>query len=94
MPSQLGWIWPKDPRPGNPQRWPRRWRFFDVLTGKGPDIYVGRIDQPKSKTKRSSSRSRSGPTRQEWSRWGEQPQRPRLELQPVSLGATARRRML
>ncbi|KAJ5486204.1 hypothetical protein N7530_000504 [Penicillium desertorum] len=69
MPSQLGWIWPKDPRPGNPQHWPRRWRLFDVLTGKGPDIYVGRIDQPKTKTRRSSSRARSGPTRQEWSRW-------------------------
>ncbi|KAJ6084277.1 hypothetical protein N7486_011077 [Penicillium sp. IBT 16267x] len=52
----LGWIWPKDPRPGNPSSWPRRWRFHDVLTNKGPDIYVGVIGE---KTKSSSSRSGS-----------------------------------
>ncbi|KAF7133638.1 hypothetical protein CNMCM5793_004936 [Aspergillus hiratsukae] len=52
MPSTtLGWIWPKDPRPGNPSRWPRRWRLFDVLTNRGPDIYAGKIN--------SRSRSRS-----------------------------------
>lgn len=39
----IGYIWPKDPRPGNPSRWSRWQRFSDVMTGKGPDIYVGRI---------------------------------------------------
>ncbi|KAJ5747957.1 uncharacterized protein N7511_009653 [Penicillium nucicola] len=47
---QLGWIWPKDPRPGNPKKWPKHWRFLDVLQGKGPDIYVGTIKDPKSKS--------------------------------------------
>ncbi|RHZ69258.1 hypothetical protein CDV55_104832 [Aspergillus turcosus] len=67
MPSTtLGWIWPKDPRPGNPSRWPRRWRLLDVLTNRGPDIYVGKIN--------SHSRSRSQPQGQgqeriNWSGW-------------------------
>ncbi|KAJ5935544.1 hypothetical protein N7466_005091 [Penicillium verhagenii] len=54
----LGWIWPKDPRPGNPSSWPRRWRLRDVLTNKGPDIYVGVIGQ-KTKSPSSASTSRS-----------------------------------
>ncbi|KAL2866902.1 uncharacterized protein BJX67DRAFT_120069 [Aspergillus lucknowensis] len=41
--STAGWIWPKDPKPGNPIRWSRWDRFSDVIKGKGPDIYVGRI---------------------------------------------------
>lgn len=41
--SDTGYIWPKDPRPGNPSRWSRWQRFSDVMMGKGPDIYVGRI---------------------------------------------------
>ncbi|KAL2218111.1 hypothetical protein M432DRAFT_591315 [Thermoascus aurantiacus ATCC 26904] len=59
-PSQriTGWIWPKDPRPGNPPRWPRRWRLFDVLTNKGPDIFVGTIDSPSAT-----------PHTPRWSRW-------------------------
>jgi hypothetical protein len=58
MPSTtLGWIWPKDPRPGNPSRWPRRWRLFDVLTNRGPDIYIGKIN------------SRSESERINWSGW-------------------------
>ncbi|OQD64863.1 hypothetical protein PENPOL_c007G00622 [Penicillium polonicum] len=83
MPSQLGWIWPKDPRPGNPQHWPRRWRIFDVLTSKGPDIYVGRIDQPKTNTGRASPQARSGPTREEWSRWEMDPNDPESDYSPV-----------
>ena len=83
MPTQLGWIWPKDPRPGNPKHWPRRWRLFDVLTGKGPDIYVGRIDQPKAKTRKSSSLPRSEPTRQEWTRWGSNPNDPDSNYSPL-----------
>ncbi|KAJ5920578.1 hypothetical protein N7516_011436 [Penicillium verrucosum] len=79
MPSQLGWIWPKDPRPGNPQHWPRRWRIFDVLTSKGPDIYVGRIDQPRTKTRRAYP---TGPTRQGWSRW-EFPNDPEPDYSPL-----------
>ncbi|CEL02344.1 hypothetical protein ASPCAL03515 [Aspergillus calidoustus] len=41
--SKIGYIWPKDPRPGNPGRWSRGSRLCDILTGKGPDMYVGRI---------------------------------------------------
>lgn len=47
-----GWIWPKDPRPGNPTHWPRRWRLFDILTNKGPDIFVGRIRPDRSSVKK------------------------------------------
>lgn len=70
MPSPtLGWIWPKDPRPGNPSRWPRRWRFFDVLTNKGPDIYVGVINKNNHKTATKTS-SKSGDGKgNHWSRW-------------------------
>ena len=82
MPSQLGWIWPKDPRPGNPQSWPRRWRLFDVLTNKGPDIYVGRINQPKSKTKSASTPRSSRPTTEEWTRWGNDPRDPDADFTP------------
>ncbi|KAI9372753.1 hypothetical protein BJX61DRAFT_542406 [Aspergillus egyptiacus] len=41
--STIGWIWPKDPRPGNPRRWSKWSRLSDILKGKGPDIFVGRI---------------------------------------------------
>ncbi|KAL4889872.1 hypothetical protein BDV59DRAFT_102109 [Aspergillus ambiguus] len=44
MSPRLAWIWPKDPRPGNPSHWPRIWRLRDVLTNRGPDIYIGRIN--------------------------------------------------
>lgn len=43
QPPTLGWIWPKDQRPGKPSHWPRYWRLRDILTNKGPDIYVGVI---------------------------------------------------
>ncbi|KAL4875456.1 hypothetical protein BJY04DRAFT_224013 [Aspergillus karnatakaensis] len=43
MPADIGFIWPKDPRPGNPRKWSKLWRLADVLKGKGPDIFVGRI---------------------------------------------------
>ncbi|PLB50630.1 hypothetical protein P170DRAFT_474190 [Aspergillus steynii IBT 23096] len=56
MPSQLGWIWPKDPRRGNPTHWRRRWRLKDVLTNHGPDIFVGRIGA-------------AAPDETNWSRW-------------------------
>lgn len=52
MPDTHGWIWPKDPRPGNPAHWPRRWRLFDVFTNKGPDIFVGRISVTDAKGKK------------------------------------------
>jgi hypothetical protein len=48
QPQTLGWIWPKDQRPGKPSHWPRRWRLRDILTNKGPDIYVGVIGKNKS----------------------------------------------
>lgn len=58
--QSLGWIWPKDPRPGNPSTWPRHWRFLDVFTNKGPDIYVGKIsNKPSNKPPKSQSRSSS-----------------------------------
>ena len=44
--ARYGFIWPKDPQPGNPKHWPRRWRWRDILLNKGPDIYIGRIDVP------------------------------------------------
>lgn len=76
----LGWIWPKDPRPGNPSSWPRRWRFHDVLTNKGPDIYVGVIGGSETGTGSSSpggltpsttpsTRSKRSPQRTNWDRW-------------------------
>jgi hypothetical protein len=80
--SQLGWIWPKDPRPGNPSHWPRRWRLFDVLANKGPDIYVGKINQPKGENKRASKPSEPGPTQGEWSRWDSNSYNPDDEYSP------------
>lgn len=53
-----GWIWPKDPRPGRPLKWRFGSRFKDVMTNKGPDIYVGNLDGPVP-VPRSPS----------WSRW-------------------------
>lgn len=54
----IGFIWPKDPRPANPPRWPRHWRFLDVLCNKGPDIFVGTLDGPNAT-----------PHTARWSRW-------------------------
>lgn len=56
MPSKLGLIWPKDPRRGNPTRWPRIWRLKDVFKNRRPDIFVGRIDK-------------KAPDETNWSRW-------------------------
>ncbi|KAJ5309044.1 hypothetical protein N7508_004423 [Penicillium antarcticum] len=85
---QLGWIWPKDPRPGNPRKWPKCWRLLDVLQGKGPDIYVGVTKGPQFKSKsspneqgnetndphsHSHSQSKTAPSREEWTRWGIDP---------------------
>ncbi|KAL5041664.1 hypothetical protein BDW71DRAFT_163174 [Aspergillus fruticulosus] len=47
---QFVMIWPKDPRPGNPHHWPWWWRWKDVFTGKGPDIYVERVRPPGSRS--------------------------------------------
>jgi len=54
-----GWIWPRDGRPG--QSWKHnRWTSLrDVLTGKGPDIYVGRLDKDPHR-----------PSKDRWSNWG------------------------
>ncbi|KAJ5090583.1 hypothetical protein N7532_009267 [Penicillium argentinense] len=67
MPTEqaLGWIWPKDPRPGNPSTWPRRWRLFDVLRNKGPDIYVGVIRPAKGRTKETAKTT----LKTDWARW-------------------------
>jgi len=56
QPPSLGWIWPKDPRPGKPSHWPRSWRLRDIFTNRGPDIYVGVIGKKRSQTN--------------WHRWG------------------------
>lgn len=83
MPSTHGWIWPKDPRPGNPSSWPRRWRLLDILTNRGPDIFVGRIspskqDKEKGEDQRKENRielaaprKQRGPQRRtcSWARW-------------------------
>ncbi|KAJ5675670.1 hypothetical protein N7462_008567 [Penicillium macrosclerotiorum] len=63
--KQVGWIWPKDPRPGNPSHWPRRWRWVDILTGRGPDMYVGTIGKP-PRTKEKQ------PSKTNWARWDEE----------------------
>ena len=53
--SRLAWIWPRDKRLQNsPLASKRRWK--DVLTGKGPGIFIG-------------DRARYGPTRDTWSNW-------------------------
>ncbi|KAJ5778250.1 hypothetical protein N7520_001496 [Penicillium odoratum] len=58
--KNIGWIWPKDPRPGNSSSWPRHWRFLDVMTNKGPDVYVGVINKkPRFSSSRSNSKSTS-----------------------------------
>lgn len=56
MSPRLAWIWPKDPRPGNPSHWPRLWRLRDVLTNRGPDIYIDKIHTGKDR-------------KVNWSRW-------------------------
>ncbi|EEP77350.1 predicted protein [Uncinocarpus reesii 1704] len=58
MPRQKGFIWPKDPLPGKPLKWPFGQRFKDVLRGKGPDIFVGNIDGPNA-----------SPKTPRWARW-------------------------
>ncbi|KAJ5890847.1 uncharacterized protein N7473_007075 [Penicillium subrubescens] len=70
---QVGWIWPKDPRPGNPTRWSRFKRFSDVLTGKGPDIYVGTIGKrpPPMKDNDNPGRAVSSTN---WARWDIEPE--------------------
>lgn len=106
---QLGWIWPKDPRPGNPKKWPKRWRMLDVLQGKGPDIYVGVIKDTSSKSNSKSkskhgnndpqndndpqdhthanpqTRSKTAPSREEWTRWNIDPQNEATEAANYSL---------
>ncbi|KAJ0422619.1 hypothetical protein BJY00DRAFT_310989 [Aspergillus carlsbadensis] len=75
--SDIGYIWPKDPRPGNPGRWSRGSRLSDVLTGKGPDMYVGRIgvrprEEVSGKTpvaKKATDRYRWD-SEKYWSLWG------------------------
>lgn len=62
--QQLGWIWPKDPRPGNPSRWPKRWRLRDIFTNKGPDIYVGVIGKSNKGSSEMTSTSKT-----DWARW-------------------------
>ena len=57
--SRGAWIWPRDKRlRSTPLGSKRRWA--DVLTGKGPGIFVG-------------DRRRFGPTRNTWSNWAGQP---------------------
>ena len=50
-------VWPRDKKQGGAHTWGR---FWDVLSGKGPDMWV----------KRQGS---IGPTKPEWSRWDEGP---------------------
>lgn len=60
-PPIKGWKWPRDPRPGPRGRgWfrNRMSAWSDVLTGKGPDVFVGRLDN-----------LHHNPSRPRWSRW-------------------------
>lgn len=71
MPDTHGWIWPKDPRPGNAAHWPRRWRWLDLFTNRGPDIFVGRLRA--NSTPRDRDRDRDSNDKNlvpaSWSRW-------------------------
>ncbi|KAJ5895269.1 hypothetical protein N7495_006960 [Penicillium taxi] len=71
-----GWIWPKDPRRGNPNHWPRHWRLKDILTNKGPDIYIGSIKSYKPNLSPSATAGENtiatAPKKTNWSRWEEQ----------------------
>ena len=53
--SKLAWIWPRDKRLKNSPLGSKT-RWADVLTGKGPGVFVG-------------DRTRFGPTRATWSNW-------------------------
>lgn len=66
MPDTHGWIWPKDPRPGNPPHWPRRWRWLDLLRNRGPDIFVGRL---RGDVDAKDTKDKAKPTPTRWSRW-------------------------
>ena len=58
-----GFIWPRDPYPGPRGRsWFRNRvsAWHDVLTGKGPDIFIGRLDNLDHR-----------PSRARWSRWSD-----------------------
>ncbi|KAI4151028.1 MAG: hypothetical protein LQ340_003740 [Diploschistes diacapsis] len=53
--SKMAYIWPRDKKmKGPPQKSWQRWK--DILTGKGPAIFVG-------------DRTQWGPTREVWSNW-------------------------
>ena len=55
--SRRAFIWPKDPRPGRHYRRGAAGRWKDVLTGKGPDIFIGR------------EWNAENPSKQIWSNW-------------------------
>ncbi|KAL8987164.1 MAG: hypothetical protein Q9177_003603 [Variospora cf. flavescens] len=54
---QLQVVWPRDKKQKGPHT---LGRFWDVLSGKGPDMWIGQ-------------RGLKGPTKPEWSRWDEGP---------------------
>ncbi|KAL3491997.1 hypothetical protein BJX62DRAFT_236637 [Aspergillus germanicus] len=65
--SVNAYIWPKDPRPGNPGRWSRGSRLSDVLTGKGPDMYVGRIGvRTRDEVAGETPKAKKGTERPRW----------------------------
>lgn len=53
-----GFIWPKDPDPKQKSKTLKASRWLDLLTGKGPDIFLGNISHP-----------RSYPSKPTWSQW-------------------------
>lgn len=65
-PARKGLIWPKDPQPGNPSSWPWRWRLFDVIKNRGPNIYVGTL-------RSKSGKGARGTEHVDWDLWGKQP---------------------
>ncbi|KAF7718073.1 Uncharacterized protein PECH_002409 [Penicillium ucsense] len=69
----VGWIWPKDPQPGNPSSWPRFKRFSDVISGKGPDIFIGTIGR-KPKTVTNKDMPGRSVSSTNWARWDVEPE--------------------
>ncbi|EPS30710.1 hypothetical protein PDE_05662 [Penicillium oxalicum 114-2] len=71
--QSVGWIWPKDPQPGNSSHWPRFKRFSDVISGKGPDIFIGTIGKTPRPVANKDSPGRTISSTN-WARWDVDPE--------------------
>ena len=52
-----GWVWPRDTRPGRGWLKNRMSALYDIASGQGPDVFIGRLEHR--------------PKRATWSRWGQ-----------------------